>query len=107
MVDDPKDPRNRAAPITPTYDAAARGVEKQPAAEQKASDMVKQDQPKLVPTPSGPMREGPDRQSYNARLSGEVTKNKPKMDPEKVAELAKSIQARKDMEKSKDKDHDK
>lgn len=35
------------------------------------SQMIKDDKPLLRPTPTGPMREGADRQSYNDRLAAE------------------------------------
>ena len=85
MVDDPRDPRNRAAKISERYNQAQQGREqRKEAAPRRESDMVRQDQPRLQPTPNGPMRGIADRQSYDQRLEAERKS--------RAEELKKSIQ---------------
>jgi hypothetical protein len=99
MVDDPKDPRNRADRISEAYSRAAEGRQKQAQPERRESDMVKQSAPGMDMRPSGPMRDGADRQAHNERLQAERAKEA------KAREMQEAIRKR-ETEKSKDRDRE-
>jgi len=86
MVDDPRDPRNRAAKITERYNEAQRHREEVRAAppERRESGMVRGDAPRLELTPTGSLRDEVDRKVYNERLQAE-----------RAEELKRQAQARK------------
>lgn len=105
MVDDPNDPRNRAARISAAYDRAANGQtpEKAPPAAARGSDMVRNSQPGMHLRPSGPDRNAVDRQNHNQELKKEGDREAALQ--AKAREMADAIRARqKDRERDKDRD---
>src|SRR5713101_7635036 len=70
---------DRARALKEQFNRAANQQEQQQSREteqaksgtQQSSQMLKEDAPVLKPTPSGPMRQIPDRQAYAAKLQKE------------------------------------
>ena len=99
MVDDPRDPRNRAAKISERYNQAQQGREQRKETPQRReSDMVRQDAPRLQPTPNGPMRSMADSQAYNQRLEAERKS--------RAEDLKKSIQQNRRQDDGRDPERD-
>jgi hypothetical protein len=100
VIDYPDDPRNRAERISKAYDAAAKGKAAEPKQEQQGSKMVREDQPKPVLKPRGMGEQGPDRESFNARLQKEGDDAKDK----RARDIKDAAERRAQMEKDRDKD---
>ena len=103
MVDDPKDPRNRADRISAAYEAATKGGKKAEPEQNTGSDMVKRSAPGMHLTPSGSMRQGPDQAAYNERLQAERNKEQQKQkDAKDIADAIRSRSSQEDRQKDKD-----
>ena len=73
----------------------ARETEQAKGGAQQGSQMVKDDAPVLRPTPSGPMRNSPDRNAFNANLQKERAREDQKLQQaEKMREAYKAQQQR-------------
>lgn len=85
---------DRALKLRELYNRAAKQQEHQQSKEsdraqsgtQQGSEMVKEDAPALKPVPSGPMRQIPDRQTYNAKLEKERANSEAKIEEAKKAQ---------------------
>jgi hypothetical protein len=98
MVDDPQDPRNRAARITDAYNRAQEARQQQKAAPRQESEMVRKDAPGMHLRPDGPMRAQADRQAFNDRLDAEKK--------QRAEDLKKQLQERKGQDPQRDRDPD-
>ena len=86
-------PLDRARALKEQFNRAANQQEKQQSREteqvksgtQQGSQTIKEDAPVLKPTPSGPMRETPDRQAYAAKQQKEHERENAKLDAAKKA----------------------
>jgi len=79
-----KEQFNRAA--THQEHQLSRETEQAKSGTQQGSQMVKEDAPVLKPTPSGPMRQIPDRQAYAAKLQKEHDSEAAKLETAKKAQ---------------------
>lgn len=75
MVDDPRDPRNRAASITALYNNTRDQKQQQEQAKQpektQGSQMVRESAPGMHLRPKGPERQAVDGQIHNEKLAAE------------------------------------
>jgi hypothetical protein len=84
----------------------SRETEQARSGPQQDSQMVKEDAPALKPTPSGPMRQIPDRQAFAAKLAKEHDNADAKIEAARKAQEAFKSRQQQDKDRDQERDRD-
>jgi hypothetical protein len=102
---------DRARSLKEQFDRAQNQQEHQKSRETEQAkggaqqrSMIKDDAPVLRPTPSGPMRDGPDRNAFNAKLQQERANEAQKL--QEAEKLREALKARQQQDRDQERDRE-